>query len=521
LEAIARRQRELQAPLKVLQSINRTNLNVADRLNYDLFRRGVDQAIEGIPFHGEYMPMNQMGGVQQNAAEVMEQQPRTTTKDYRDILSRLDALPMLIDQTMVLMRRGLEAGITPPRITLRDVPAQIDSQMNPDPEKNPLLKPFYDFPIQIAESDRVELRRQASTTLREKVLPAFAKLNEFVVKTYIPGTRESISMTGLPNGQAWYAYNVRVITTTKLTPQEIHNIGLAEVKRIRAEMERVIAQTGFKGSFAEFTEFLRHEPRFYYTNEDDLLVGYRDIAKRIDPQLPVLFGKLPRLTYGVKAVPAYSAKSQAAAHYEPGSLEAGRAGFFAANTYDLASRPKFLMEALTFHEAVPGHHLQIALAQELPDAPEFRKRGGYTAFTEGWGLYAESLGEEMGFYKDPYSKYGQLTLEVWRAIRLVVDTGMHSLGWSRQQAIDFFLANSSQTEHEATVEVDRYIVWPGQALAYKIGQLRIKELREYSKRELGDKFNVREFHDRVLGNGALPLDLLEADIKDWVKKQKG
>src|SRR6185295_9664424 len=289
---------------------------------------------------------------------------------------------------------------------------------------------------------------------------------------------------------------------------------------IRGEMDKLIASTGFKGSFAEFLTFLRTDPRFFYDKPEDLLTGYRDIAKRIDPGLVKLFGKLPRLPYGVIAVPAYAEKSQTTAYYNDGSLKAGRPGYFYANTYDLKSRPKWEMEALTLHEAVPGHHLQIALAQEMEDVPEFRKHGGYTAFVEGWGLYSESLGVEMGFYKDPYMKFGQLTYEMWRAIRLVVDTGIHSKGWTRQQAIDYFLANSSKTEHDVTVEVDRYIVWPGQALAYKIGELKIKELRAYATKELGDKFDVREFHDQVLDNGAVPLDILEQRIREWLAARK-
>jgi uncharacterized protein (DUF885 family) len=356
--------------------------------------------------------------------------------------------------------------------------------------------------------------------LKEKVVPAFTKLHEYLVKTYLPGARESIGLGALPDGQAWYAYNARMRTTTTLTPQQIHEIGLSEVKRIRAEMDKVISQTGFKGSFAEFTKFVRTDPQFYYTNADALLTGYRDIAKRIDPELPRLFGKLPRLTYGVKPIPDYAAKSQTSAYYQPGSPAAGRAGNFFANTYALDTRAKWEMECLTLHESVPGHHLQISLAQEMEDAPEFRKHGSYTAFIEGWGLYSESLGDEIGLYKDPYSKYGQLTFEMWRAIRLVVDTGIHSLGWTRQQAIDYFLANTSKSEHEVAVEVDRYIVWPGQALAYKIGQMKIRELRDYATKELGKKFDVRKFHDQVLGNGALPLDVLEARIKEWVKQQK-
>jgi len=426
----------------------------------------------------------------------------------------------LIDQTILLLEKGLASGITPPRITLRDVPDQVASVMNPDPEANPLLKAFSQFPVQIPEADRVRLRREAAVVLKEKIVPAFTKLNKFLVDSYLPGARESIGLGALPDGAAWYEYNVRARTTTNLTPQQIHEIGLAEVKRIRAEMDKVIEQSGFNGSFAEFSKFVRTDPQFYYTNADALLMGYRDIAKRIDPELPRLFGRLPRLTYGVVAIPDYAAKSQTSAYYMPGSPTAGRAGNFFANTYALNTRAKWEMESLTLHESVPGHHLQIALAQEMENEPEFRKQGSYTAFVEGWGLYAESLGSKIGLYQDLYSRNGQLTFEMWRAIRLVVDTGIHSLGWTRQQAIDYFLANSSKSEHEVSVEVDRYIVWPGQALAYKIGQLKIQELRAYATRELGDKFDVRKFHDQVLDSGALPLDVLEARIKSWVMEQK-
>jgi len=345
-------------------------------------------------------------------------------------------------------------------------------------------------------------------------------LHEFLATKYLPGARESIAAADLPDGKAWYEFAVRTSTTTRKTPAQIHELGLAEVKRIRAEMDKVIQQTGFQGSFADFCKFLRTDPKFYYTDAESLLTAYRDICKRVDPELPRLFGKLPRLSYGVKAVPSYAEKSQTTAYYEGGSPEAGRPGWYFANTYALNTRPKWEMEALSLHESVPGHHLQIALAQELEATPEFRKHGGYTAFVEGWGLYAESLGPEMGFYKDPYAHFGQLTYEMWRAVRLVVDTGMHSMGWTRQQAIDYFMANSSKNEHDITVEIDRYIAWPGQALAYKIGELKIKELRAYATRELKARFDIRQFHDQVLGVGAVPMDILEARIKAWVAEKK-
>jgi uncharacterized protein (DUF885 family) len=520
LEAIARRKRELRAPLQVLKSIAREKLSAGDQLNYDLFRRNITDAIEGLRFPGEYVVITQLNGIQQDPAETLETAPHNSIKDYEDILSRLRSLPLLIDQNIILLRKGLEKGITPPRITLRDVPKQIESQTVDDPTKNALVKPFQEFPVQISETDQTRLKKEARAMLREQVIPGYRKLHDFFVNEYLPKTRETIAMSDLPDGKAWYALNVRTTTTTSLSPAEIHQIGLDEVKRIRTQMDAVIASTGFKGGFGEFSKFLRTNAQFYYTDAGSLLSGYRDIAKRIDPELARLFGKLPRLPYGVKPVPAYSEQSQTTAYYQPGSPAAGRAGYFTANTYALNTRPKWEMTALTMHEAVPGHHLQIALAQEMEQVPEFRKHTSYTAFVEGWGLYAESLGDEMGMYKDPYTKYGALTYEMWRAIRLVVDTGIHSMGWKRQQAIDYFLTNSSKTEHDVTVEVDRYIVWPGQALAYKIGQLQLKKLRQYATETLGDKFDVRKFHDHVLENGAVPLDVLDARIRAWVVEQK-
>jgi uncharacterized protein (DUF885 family) len=521
LEAIERRKQELNPPMKVLQSIDRSKLSAADQLNYDLFKKNQEDALEGSQFKQELLPINQMGGVQQGVAEVLELSPRVMVQDYENILKRLEAVPVLIDQTIVLLNQGLETKVTPARITLRDVPQQIKSQMEENPEKNSMLRAFHEFPADIANAERERLRKAAAEVLKEKVVPAYAKLHEFFVKKYLPNTRESIACSDLPDGKAWYVHNARVSTTTSLTPQQIHELGLSEVKRIRAEMDEVIKETKFKGNFAEFSKYLRTEPKFYYKDAESLLTGYRDICKRIDPELARLFGKLPRLPYGVRPVPAYSEKSQTTGYYQPGSPEAGRPGWYYANTYALDTRPKWEMEALTLHEAVPGHHLQISLAQEMEDAPEFRKHTDYTAFVEGWALYSESLGTEIGLYKDPYMKYGQLTYEIWRAIRLVVDTGMHSMGWTRQQAIDYFMANASKTDHDVTVEVDRYIVWPGQALAYKIGQLKIKELRTYATKELGSKSDIRKFHDHVLENGALPMDILEKRIKDWVEREKG
>jgi uncharacterized protein (DUF885 family) len=402
---------------------------------------------------------------------------------------------------------------------LRDLPKQIADLTPADPLASPLLQPFTEFPPNFPEADRARLTEKAKSIYTASVAPAFRKLHHYVASTYLPACRENIAATALPNGPAAYAFLVRWQTTTNLTPQQIHEIGFAEVKRIRSEMDKVIASTKFQGSFHDFTEFLRNDARFYYDKPEDLVNGYRIIAKRIDPGLAHLFGKLPRLPYGVCPIPDFKAPSQTTAYYQPGSPQAGRPGCYFVNTYNLHARPKYEMEVLSLHEAVPGHHLQISLAQEMENTPEFRKHSGYSAFVEGWALYCESLGEDVGLYSDPYSKFGQLNYEMWRAVRLVVDTGMHSMGWTREQAIQFFKDNTGKTDQDITVEVDRYIVWPGQALAYKLGQLKIRELRAEAERRLATKFNIRAFHDAILEQGAVPLSLLEPHMKSWIDAQ--
>jgi uncharacterized protein (DUF885 family) len=519
-ESIAFARATTRKSLEALLSVDRTKITPAEQVSYDLARRRLEQQIEGDRFPDEYLAVNPMYGIQQSIPQLLSIMPAGSVQDYEDILSRLRGLPTVIDQTIALLDKGLKEGITPPRVTLRDIPAQVGNLLVDDPMKSPMLRAFGRFPDTLPAAEQERLKAEAVRLFNEQVTPAFRKLQSYIANTYEPAARESIAMSDLPDGKAWYAYNVRSQTTTSLTPEQIHQIGLAEVARIRKQMDELIASTGFKGSFEEFLTFLRTDPRFFYDKPEDLLAGYRDIAKRIDPELVKLFGKLPRLPYGVIPVPSYSEKTQTTAYYDGGSLAAGRPGYFYANTYDLKSRPKWEMEALTAHEAVPGHHLQVALAQELEGVPEWRKHDDYTAFGEGWGLYAESLGPEIGLYKDPYSKFGQLTYEMWRAIRLVVDTGMHTKGWTRQQAIDYFKANAGKTEHDIVVEVDRYIVWPGQALAYKIGELKIKELRAYAQKELGEKLDIRAFHDQVLGNGSIPLDLLEKNVKAWVGEKK-
>lgn len=519
-EAIAKRKKEAEAPMKALRSINRANLNAQDKLSHELFESLVEEDIRSREFPEEYLQVSQLEGIQQSVAQVLNVMPLESVKDYRDIIARLEKTPRLISQTQHLLEQGLKKQVTPPKITLRDVPEQLNRMAEPEVEKNPLYAGFKNMPESIPASEREKLQSQAKQVISEKVIPAFKKFTEFFSEAYIPACRESIAWSDLPNGREWYAHRVRHFTTTRLSPDEIHKIGLSEVKRIRQAMNELMVEVNFKGSFEEFKKFLRTDSRFYFSEPDELLKGYRDIAKRIDPELPRLFGTLPRTPYGVVPVPSYAEKSQTTAYYEPGSLEAGRGGNFFANTYNLKMRPKWEMEALTLHEAVPGHHLQISLAQELGSLPDFRRNAGYTAFVEGWGLYAESLGKELKLYSDPYSRFGQLTYEMWRAVRLVVDTGMHSKGWTRQQAIDFFKENASKTEHDIVVEVDRYIVLAGQALAYKIGQLKFKELRELARTELGERFDIRAFHDTALGNGALPLDTLERKVREWIASVK-
>lgn len=485
-----------------------------------MFEYNVRRAIEGQKYPTELLAIDQLGGPQFDLAFTAEQMPFNTVKDYENYLARLNSYPKYLDQNTALLRKGIETRWVQPPGPLRSIPKQISGQVLADATDSPLFKPFQEFPDSISQEEQDRLTKLGKSAIADRVFPAMLKLKKFIEDEYLPNGADVIGAAALPDGRDYYAYKCRYSTTTDLTPQEIHEIGMSEVKRIRGEMEKVIRESGFEGSFEEFIHFLKTDPQFYYTEADDLLIGYRDIAKRVDAELPKLFVELPRLPYGVKAFPDYEAPNQTSARYYPGSAEAARAGFFMANTYALDSRPKYEMEALTLHEACPGHHLQIARAQELTDLPKFRREGHYTAFVEGWALYAESLGDEMGFYQTPYDKFGQLTFEMWRACRLVVDTGMHNMGWSRAQAIKFFKENSGKSDLEVAVEIDRYIVWPGQALAYKIGELKIKQLRAKAEQELGEDFDLRKFHNAVLDNGAIPLPVLERLIDRWIAEQK-
>jgi uncharacterized protein (DUF885 family) len=514
--AIAERNSEGQWPLNVLKTINRTALAPPDQLNYDLFLYDVETGIADNHFPGQYLPVDQLGGVQQDIPQVIMQMPTGNLQAYENILSRLRAAPALIDQIIALMRHGVQLGITKPKIIMQKVPEQVLKVIPDDPMASSLLKPFTTFPDSIPQPDRDRLKAEAIKIYHDQLAPAYRRLHDYLAQDYIPHARDNIAWSALPDGAAWYKQAIRQHTTTDMTPEEIHALGLSEVVKDHAEMEQVAATSGFKGNYDAFVNFLRTDPQFYYTDAESLLAGYRNIAKQIDPVLPEFFGKLPRLTYGVRAIAPYAAESAPAAYYMSGSVKTGRPGWFCANTSNLPSRPKWQMAVLTLHESVPGHHLQLSLAQEQQNVPEFRKFDSYTAFAEGWALYCERLGGEMGFYKDPYSRFGQLTFDMWRACRLVVDTGIHSEGWSRRQAVDYLMANAGKDEHDATVEVDRYIASPGQALAYKIGQLKFLAIRKEAEEQLGPAFDLRAFHDALLANGSLPLPVLQAQMQTWI-----
>jgi uncharacterized protein (DUF885 family) len=500
------------------RAIDRRALPAAARMNLDLFLYETGLSVDGLRFHDELLPLSQMSGVQQDVADLLGLAPRRTTADLDNVAARLRAVGLLVDQTIAVLREGAARGITPPRAIMSAVPGQVAAQIADDPEAAPTAAvALADWPAGLGDTPAG--RRVRAAILRaigEVVVPAYRRLHAFLVDEYLPGTRTTLALSALPDGEAWYAHLVRLMTSRDLSPREIHATGLEEVARIREEMLATMRAAGHGGDLPAFLRFLRTDPRFFLASRDQLLTTYRDICKRIDPALTRLFRTLPRLPYGVVPVPSYSEKEQTTAYYHPGSEEAGRPGYFYANTYDLASRPTWEMEALAAHEAVPGHHLQIALAQELADLPAFRRHGHHTAFVEGWGLYAESLGAELGLYRDPYARFGRLTYEMWRAVRLVVDTGVHAFGWSREKAIAYFEENAGKAGHDIAVEVDRYIAWPAQALAYKLGELAIKALRDGARRALGERFDIRDFHDVVLLAGPMPLPILERRVAEWI-----
>lgn len=519
LAAINERHAHQRAVLRELQQFDPADLSQTDRINLKLFRRRYQQDVEGFQYGWHLVPLTARGGIQDQSSTA-DSLPFEKVRDYEDWIARLRKIPRLVDQTMLLMKLGIKQNVLPARIVMERVPDQIARQVVDDPAQSLFYKPFRDFPAEIDDAEKERLRKKAQVVIAKEVVPAYRRFQTFFNEKYLPVSFAKPGAWQIPRGQEFYAHRARMFTTTELTPQEIHNIGLREVDRIRSEMMKIVKQVKFEGTFDEFLEYLRTDPRFYCDNQQQLMNEYQAVCQRIDPTLDQLFKRQPKIPYDIQAIPAHLAPDTTTAYYRQPSADGRRPGTYFVNLYKPEVRPRYEMMALSLHEAVPGHHFQIAFAMELEGLPPFRRYGGYTAFVEGWALYAESLGDELGLYEDPYDKFGQLTYEMWRAVRLVVDTGLHSLKWSRQEAIDFFAANTAKALHDIENEIDRYIGWPGQALAYKIGELKIKELRREAQAELGDQFDVKEFHDVVLRHGAVPLDVLEDLVHEWVNAVK-
>jgi len=501
-----------------LVAIDRNKLNSAGQLDYDIFKRQREDGLKEFEFQTYLMPVTQMGGFHTSFAELPRNVPLNNVRDYENYIARLNDFDSYAQQHIDLMRTGLQRGYIVPKVVLTGVGQSIHAHIVDDPNESLLFKPFREFPKIISEADRLCLTEAGRKAISQSVVPGYKAFLKFMVDEYIPAGRQDIAASSLPNGRAFYEFCVRVSTTLDVTPQQVHDIGLSEVKRIKAEMNQIAAKRGFENDMNGFVEFLNTSNAV--ATPEQLLKEVSFIAKKTDGSVPKLFKTLPRMPFGIRPVPAYLAPKTAEAYYSPPAGDGSRAGFFNINTQDLKSRRLYTLTALTLHETVPGHHLQIALQQELKDGPIFRRFAHFTAFSEGWALYAERLGLEMNMYDDPNDDFGRLTLEMWRACRLVVDTGIHYFGWTREQAIDYMAENTMKSRQDVTVEVDRYIVWPGQALAYKMGELKIRELRALAEKQLGDKFDVREFHDCVLRSGAVPLDVLENNVKSWIKQKQ-
>ncbi|MCT7946739.1 DUF885 domain-containing protein [Shewanella septentrionalis] len=505
------------AVLAQLKALDRSSLNKEDKINAQILEDQIQNDVDLYRFKDYYLPITAESGFHAYITSIAQGR-FNTLEDYRNYIAKLNALPTYFAQQTHWLKQGLAEGITPPKVTLNGFEDSISAYIVPV-EKSGYFKPFTQYPSYFTEAQKTQLIQEGRALVEQKVLPLYQNFYDFMTKEYIPNARENIAASSLPNGAEFYENRVRYYTTLNMTSAEVHELGLKEVKRIRQEMEQIIKSVGFKGSFADFLHFLRTDPQFYTTSANQLLKEAAFIAKKADAMLPKYFGKLPRKPYGIAPVPAEIAPKYTTGRYS-GSNSDDEPGYYWVNTYALDKRPLYELEALTLHEAVPGHHLQISLNSELTSLPDFRRYGYISAFGEGWGLYCEYLGLEAGFYQDPYSNFGRLTYEMWRAARLVVDTGMHAQGWSRQQAIDFMASNTALSLHNVTTEIDRYISWPGQALSYKIGELTIKRLRAKAEQELGDKFDIRAFHDAVLENGSVPMSILEQQINDFIEAKK-
>lgn len=517
---IEKRQQNLKLLYESRDWFDVSALSPEDATNYQVYNRSVADSYNASQFPNHYLIVDQIQNYNHYILMTMQSMPVRREKDLENFKSRMEGIATVLADMQSRLQKGLDEGISMPYTSVLQVPEQMKSLIATNPEQSPFYQSIANLPESIDVEGGRSFQEEIRNIISEEVNPALLTFHDFMKDTYLPNARKTYGLKDLPSGEAWYNERISFHTTTDLTANEIHEIGKSEVARINDQMQKIIHDLNFVGDITAFDTFLKQDQQFYFTDPEELLKTYRDICKRIDPELPRLFGTLPVLPYGIKKAPAYREKGAPAAYYMPGSREGGRAGYFYANTYDLQSRPKWGMEALSLHEAVPGHHFQIAIAQELENQPEFKTvTWQFTAYAEGWGLYAESLGTELGLYTDPYQRYGRLIFEIWRAIRLVVDTGIHSLGWSRQEAIDYMKANSGIAEHDITVEVDRYIAWPGQALAYKIGELKILELKKRAQEKLGNDFDIRDFHDVVLGSGIVPLDVLENNVNNWISSQ--
>ena len=503
-----------------LGDIPRQSLSTSDQLNHELFSHLLEDELDELGFKAYRLPISRTAGFHLSFPDIFQVMPFESVQDYEKYISRLNEFQYFATENIELMRMGLRTGYLPPRCTLTDVDKQLTAQIISDPTESALYQPFNHFTAQISESTRQKLCEAAQKAILGSVASGYKAIFQFVDQEYVPASRESIAAIELPEGEAFYAHRIHYYTSLHLSAKQVHRTGLDEVRRIRSEMEGVIQKTGWNGTMPDFLEFLRSDSRFYVTTPESLLEKTALVLKRMDGELPRLFKTLPRMPYGIRAVPDYAAEGETAAYYNPGLGDGTRAGVYYVNTYDLSSRPLYEIEALSLHEAVPGHHLQLALQAELAALPMFRRYCGYQSFMEGWALYAERLGLEVGFYTDPYSDFGRLSYEMWRACRLVVDTGIHALGWSRQHAIDHLVENTSSTLLNIINEIDRYIAWPGQALAYKMGELKIRELRARAEQKLNTKFNLREFHDVLLLSGAVPMDVLEREVEEWISVSK-
>lgn len=522
-ESLADQERRLAVRRKFhdrWKAIDRGRLSHAERMNYDIFGRLLEDDLNDANFKSYLMPITNRSGFHTSFPELSKEVPLNSTKDYENYIARLNAFSQHTSDHIELMRAGIAQQMVLPAIVLEGYESSLIPHLVDDATKSLLFAPLQKFPARVPDTDHARLIAAAREAIKQRVIPSYRNFYEFMKSEYVPACRGSISASELPNGRDFYRHRVRMFTTLDLTPEQVHETGLAEVKRIRQEMEAVIKKVKFQGDFAAFVEHLRSDPKFYVTEKEELLKEVALVLKRMDGELPRLFKTLPRTSYGIREIPSYIAPKTTSAYYQQPAGDGSQAGFYYVNTFNLKARPLYEIQALSLHEAVPGHHLQIALQQELTGIPHFRRFAMITAFVEGWALYSERLGLEVGFYEDPYSDFGRLTYEMWRACRLVVDTGMHYLGWTRERAIAFMAENTALSIHNITSEVDRYIAWPGQALAYKTGELKIRELRAQAERELGEQFDLREFHDVVLGSGAIPLSVLEDNIQEYIKGKK-